>query len=488
MEKPVKELIEEFAAALLDHNAAVFAGAGLSVPAGFVNWRELMRGVAQDLSLNVDQEHDLISLAQYHTNERRSRHRLTQVLIDELTKDAKVTENHRILARLPIQTFWTTNYDPLIEKALAEVGKIADVKIMPDNLATTKPRRDAVVYKMHGDHTMPQEAVITKDDYEAYNSKRQLFSTSLQGDLVDKTFLFIGFSFNDPNLSYILSRIRVLLGQNRRDHYCLMRRVQRKDFKKTSAYDYAKTKQALQISDLKRYGIIGVLVDDYQDYTAVLQAIERRYRGFRVFISGSAATFDPWQENAALEFIEKLSTEIIHENFRIVSGFGQTVGSAVINGAILELDRHGSRALDDRLLLRPFPQYATKHEDLKKRWRQYREDIVPRAGMVLFLFGNKLDQEGNVVEADGMIEEFEIATTKGLTVIPVGSTGYISRTLFDKVNHDFDRYFGLNSGLKTKFQNLGKKNAESDDLIKNIIALLKAVRDERYWYRAARGA
>src|SRR5947208_3360181 len=114
----------------------------------------------------------------------------------------------------------------LLEKSLEQAGKHPDVKITTENLATNVPLRDAVVYKMHGDAKHPHDAVVTKDDYEAYNTKRQLFSTALQGDLVSKTFLFLGFSFTDPNLDYILSRIRVLLGENRRDHYCLLKRVE----------------------------------------------------------------------------------------------------------------------------------------------------------------------------------------------------------------------------------------------------------------------
>ena len=71
----------------------------------------------------------------------------------------------------------------------------------------------------------PSSCVILKDDYEIYNDKRQLFTTTLQGDLVSKTFLFIGFSFEDPNLKYILSRIRILLDKNRRTHYLFLKKI-----------------------------------------------------------------------------------------------------------------------------------------------------------------------------------------------------------------------------------------------------------------------
>jgi integrase len=44
-----------------------------------------------------------------------------------------------------------------------------------------------------------------------YQSTRGQYVTALSGDLVAKMFLFLGFSFTDPNLDYILSRVRISL-------------------------------------------------------------------------------------------------------------------------------------------------------------------------------------------------------------------------------------------------------------------------------------
>ena len=43
MDRDVARFIDDYFAELDAGNAAIFAGAGLSVPAGFVDWRELMR-------------------------------------------------------------------------------------------------------------------------------------------------------------------------------------------------------------------------------------------------------------------------------------------------------------------------------------------------------------------------------------------------------------------------------------------------------------
>jgi hypothetical protein len=51
---------------------------------------------------------------------------------------------------------------------------------------------------MQGDIDRPDEAVLTKSDYERYDEKRKLFSVQLRGDLVSKTFAFVCLSFTDP--------------------------------------------------------------------------------------------------------------------------------------------------------------------------------------------------------------------------------------------------------------------------------------------------
>jgi NAD-dependent SIR2 family protein deacetylase len=210
MNQSIENFITDYLAELVEGNTAIFAGAGLSVPAGYVDWRALLRPLSKDLDLNIDLENDLVAVAQFHVNASgQNRHKLHKALLDALSRDAEPTENHRILAELPITTFWTTNYDKLIENTLHERGKIVDVKSSKAQLATTRPHRDVAIFKMHGDIDRPNEAVVTKDDYEKYSRDREPFITALAGDLVKKTFLFLGFSFTDPNLEHVLAQVRL---------------------------------------------------------------------------------------------------------------------------------------------------------------------------------------------------------------------------------------------------------------------------------------
>lgn len=269
-----RAFIKRYAQALESGDAAVFAGAGLSRSAGFVDWKALLKDIASDLGLDIDRETDLIAVAQYHLNEKRNRSRINQTVIEELARSAVSTRSHALVARLPLPTVWTTNYDELLEDSFADAGKIVDLKLTQENLAQTRRDRDVVIYKMHGCVTQPHEAVITKDDYEQYERKRPLFIERLKGDLISSTFLFLGFSFTDPNIDYILSRVRVLLGTNLREHFCVMRLPQRPSpfvGRKRADYEYEVRKTALRQEDLLRFGVETVWVDNYSSVTSLLR-------------------------------------------------------------------------------------------------------------------------------------------------------------------------------------------------------------------------
>lgn len=441
---------------LKNNNVSIFAGAGLSASSGFVNWQGLLEDIAKELELDAYQETDLVSLAQYHYNVN-GRQTINDAIVNEFQRKAEKNENMNILARLPISVYWTTNYDSIIEETLEENEKITDVKFSSNQLKNFMPNRDAVVYKMHGDRSHPDDAVIIRDDYESYETTKSLFTTQLKGELVSKTFLFIGFSFEDPNLERILSKIRVdLMGKSPKTHYCFFRRVNLEDKKyldlpegkKKEAFNYDKIKQNLKIQDMKRYGIHSLLVDEYEEITEILRDIEKKNKLNKILISGSAAEYGGFLKDNAEQFLHEISKKLVSINCHIVSGFGVGVGSFVINGALEEIFKTKGKRIDDFLTLRPFPQATSgSNPDLKKLWTEYREDMIDVAGIIIFAFGNKENDEGQVVNANGVKEEFTIAKNQNKFIIPIGSTGYVAKEIFEEVKSDPKRYWYLQDSL-----------------------------------------
>lgn len=434
----VAEFQRKYAKAIREGYAAVFAGAGLSRQSGYVNWKDLLRDIASDIRLDVDIEHDLIAVAQYYCNEKRNRSQLNDLILNQFVSRGQENESLRILTQLPIKVFWTTNYDHLIEDSLTSEGKRVDVKLKSENLASVMDGRDVVVYKMHGDYTMPDYCVITKDDYEAYNCSRQLFTTALQGDLVSKTFLFIGFSFDDPNLGYILSRIRSLLNENQREHYCFFEIPKKRRGESDEAFSYRAHKLELKINDLKRYSIDAVMLNSYSEIPAILQAVSHQVKSRCVFISGSAEIYGAWGEKQAIELIHTIVDRLCDQNYKIVTGHGKGIGSYVISKV---LEKYGSNIyeIERHLLIRAFPFQDKKRHDYAQIVEKYRDGFFQQAGTAIFLFGNKAAAH-EIKIADGAMQEFALAKKHNCNIIPLGSTGFAAEQILNQVYADKKEY------------------------------------------------
>lgn len=74
------------------------------------------------------------------------------------------------------------------------------------------------------------------------------------------------------------------------------------------------------------------------------------------------------------------------------------------------------------------------------------------------------------MDADGCIQEFEIAREKGNLIIPVGSTGYASRKIYEIVRESIDEY----PYLSCYIEQLGTET----DINKLVEIIVKIIRNE----------
>ena len=169
----------------------------------------------------------------------------------------------------------------------------------------------------------------------------------------------------------------------------------------------------------------------------------------------------PDGKEAYERFISKLSSRLICEGYKIVSGYGLGVGSAVISGALSEIYYNQKKSLTDQLILRPFPQ----GEDAKKLWETYRQDMISYSGISIFLLGNKTENE-TIVLSDGMKDEYKISKEQGNFLIPIGRTGYMSKKLHD---HTFDVY-------RRDIEALGDSKKTLDEIVELVIEIVKKVK------------
>jgi len=482
-----QQFVRDFAKAIAADQAALFIGAGMSAGVGFVDWRGLLRDIAADLKLDVDEEHDLIALAQYEFNRNRNRSRLNQKIIEEFCARAAISNSHRWMARLPIDTVWTTNYDRLLEDAYADAAKTVDVKHRKADLLHRVPYADVTLLKMHGDVSQPDEAVLIKDDYERYEAKRGLFTSRLQGDLTWKQFLFLGFSFTDPNIDYIFSRLRVLLeekAENQPPRYCIIRRPKApatglKDHAKLQA-QYERDVRHLphRIVDLGRFNVEVILVDEYSEIEELLRQLCLVVSAKSIMVSGSAHEYAPISRDKMDSFCRKLGEQVIKRGFNLVSGFGLGIAGSCIIGAHEQAKREKSGRLGQRLRLHPFPQEFKDDAERKKVYGDIREQLAKESGVTIFIAGNKLDRAtGKIVLADGVMQEFALAKSNSHLLIPVPATGGSANEIWKEIKSSPEKFYG-GVDLAAEFAVLNDPNKSEGDWVEAIFSIIKKARKE----------
>lgn len=469
-----KQLVDEYVAAIRNKHAALFVGAGLSRESGYVDWKGLLRGCAEELGLDLEREYDLVAVAQYYLNlSPANRHRLNTVLYDEFSRKGEASENHRIIGRLPLATIWTTNFDTLIEDALSAAHRKVDVKTTDRAIALTPKNRDVVLYKMHGDIAHPDEVVICKADYEQYAQRHRVFQNALENDLVTKTFLFLGFSFADPNLNYMLGHLRSLLEDNQHQHFAVMRRVRQNWHLGDGAEDsfqYEHNKQRLLIGELERYNIRTHLVDRFSDVTGILRAIEEASLRRNVFVSGSAHEFDDrFDGERVANLCLQLGELLIARGRKLVSGFGLHVGQHVIQGAVLA--QYASRLpFEECIALRPFPRELPPNVSSEEFLEGYRRRMISESGFAVFIAGTSRSHR----VSRGVMEEYRIARELGKVPIPLGATGFAAEQIWRELRDEREAvYDGRVSAAL--YDRLGDRSLSEEQLVEAVFGVMNAV-------------
>ena len=194
-------------------NLAAFVGAGMSLGAGLPGWygliKELCSRVGYDLPPARWAASDtLIDAAQYYVN-REGLHSLIAFLKDRLDTTGKgPTAAHQALARLPITTVFTANYDDLLERAYRDAGK--RVQLIVGDMGLPFLRRDAGyvnLVKLYGDLNQPETIVLTRGQYESFFLQRPQMIKLLETEVARSDFLYLGWSHSDPHFNLVFGEM-----------------------------------------------------------------------------------------------------------------------------------------------------------------------------------------------------------------------------------------------------------------------------------------
>ncbi len=434
--------LDQIAGQMKQGDISVFAGAGLSVASGYVDWKKLLEPISKQLRLNANI--DLTEIAQYYKN-KYERQGLNSLVFNEFDKVPKNNENVNWLAKMPISEFWTTNYDDVIEQSVKKEGKNVQVIVKQEDFKYHKTGREVTIYKMHGDKDSPDDVVLTKEDYQNYDSTRGVFTKLLSVELIRRTFLFIGFSFNDPNMERILSIAKQSLkGKSPQTHYCFMRKIQLTDYldeknklnhENIKKYIQDKNYQELRINAMAKYGILTILVNDYEEITLMLRYLYNNYITNNVFVSGGInpetlsdyGNFDMERDTnsnlgPAENFLTLLGKALIDNNFHIYTGFGAGVGNYILSGVLLsDKNKYTNIGIINNEI---HISSLVEVDNLTKK--RIREKMIGQCSSSIIVFGY-----GN--EDSGTYEEYEIAEKAGKYIVPIKKTGFAAENIYEKL-------------------------------------------------------
>jgi hypothetical protein len=136
------------------------------------------------------------------------------------------TDVHFTVAQMDVRAILTSNYDSLIEGAIAHLngGRLPLCLTQEDLLARPCPLRtgDFFVFKIHGDYQRPASVVLGSRDYDTLLFRSPSYRHFLERIFSGYTVLFIGFGATDPDLDAALAKLNAIYGRGADPHYILM--------------------------------------------------------------------------------------------------------------------------------------------------------------------------------------------------------------------------------------------------------------------------
>lgn len=215
--------IEEIREAYKENRLIPFIGAGFSKPLGLPDWSGLVANAAKSVgfepdlfSLHGNNQQLLEYIKSFHPSVWQEFIHQIKLMFDCKDSDDKrrVSVTHKSLSELDIRVIYTTNYDRHIEKALEEKNKkVLSLATLSDFVKSSEHKPDCEVIKFHGSILDENSMILTETQYFDRLSLDEAVDQRLRSDLLSNNFLFIGYSFNDPNIRYIWYKIHKLKKQ-----------------------------------------------------------------------------------------------------------------------------------------------------------------------------------------------------------------------------------------------------------------------------------
>ena len=414
------DFLSIFGGAIRARRAAVFVGAGVSQSSGLPSWDQLMAPLrdAADVPSTVT---DPTVVAEYARQEL-DENVVERLILQELKRSASASPSDALIQLLTIDVadIWTTNFDTLIEDAAPTLEKI----IVEDDYQNAQSPFAHRLTKLHGSLTRAPDGelswkdrpVFTRSDFEQFERRHPLKWAMLRAQFLTSSFLFLGFSFSDPNISALMKIVRSLPTDIQRlPHFAVMKKPTEKD--ELREFE-------LFSKDLEHSGIRAVAVDEFAEIPSLLRRLGRHALPPNLFVAGDGKGND--QTAAVLESMGAVLTQL-PDDLSILSFDGKSA-RAVAEGYKASRGPDGYSAERIRAYYRKSPNGD-------------RSIDVARFGTAVFTDLPLDDMRSQVMKdvrallvigsGGRTLEESRLAQTLDIPVVPLAMSGPSAREIWE---------------------------------------------------------
>jgi hypothetical protein len=244
--------------AIKSNRLVIFAGAGVSKRFNLPSWKKLVVDVIENIG-NKDfetllpvLESNVLSPIKVLDTLIGDKYTIAQYIEKEFyISDDNDFEFHKSLLKLTSKVI-TTNYDNAFESADPSIYvAIHDSEFKLINLS----EKEKFVYKIHGCAKINAgNCVLFTKQYEELYSKETAASLRLKEQSINNTFLFIGFSMDDPYIKDLMQYVDNLFGSNK------------KHFMITSSAHITENIKYIKPIVLKDYSQLPDLINEWVNY------------------------------------------------------------------------------------------------------------------------------------------------------------------------------------------------------------------------------
>ncbi|GJJ22551.1 SIR2 family protein [Mycolicibacterium mageritense] len=197
----------------IERQLVLFIGAGVSAGAGVDTWKGLLENLAVEAGFDDDTRRRL------KTKDLRDQATLIESALhdtsisfkkrvaDRIGQAGHYSLAHGLLASLPSKEAVTTNFDQLFEDAF---GRDA-IAVLPKDPRKADGR---LLLKLHGSVDAPEDMILTRADYLRMPRQYGALMGLVQGLLMMRKMVFVGYSLSDEDFHELLDEVRAARGDN----------------------------------------------------------------------------------------------------------------------------------------------------------------------------------------------------------------------------------------------------------------------------------